>query len=106
MNRVNTNKKEERNLEVLSNIVSLYISSAIPVSSKLVARNMANRVSSATVRNIMAELEDKGFIEQPHTSAGRVPTDTGYRYYVDMVNQKIRPNGREPRGLPANMRKK
>ncbi len=89
MNRVNTNKKEERNLEVLSNIVSLYISSAIPVSSKLVARNMANRVSSATVRNIMAELEDKGFIEQPHTSAGRVPTDTGYRYYVDMVNQKI-----------------
>ncbi|MGB2630064.1 MAG: heat-inducible transcriptional repressor HrcA [Candidatus Omnitrophota bacterium] len=86
---INKKRKEERNLNVLAHIVRFYVSTASPVSSKAVARSMKNKVSSATVRNVMAELEELGYIEQPHTSAGRIPTDSGYRNYVDFVQDKI-----------------
>ncbi|MGD2279470.1 MAG: heat-inducible transcriptional repressor HrcA [Candidatus Omnitrophota bacterium] len=82
-------KKEERNLSVLAQIVRLYVVSASPVSSKSVARSMEDSLSSATIRNVMGELEELGCIEQPHTSAGRVPTDEGYRCYVNFVKKKI-----------------
>ena len=82
-------KKIFRKYSVFVQIVRTYISKAVPVSSKSVAQNMDGDVSSATVRNIMAELENEGFIAQPHISAGRVPTNTGYRLYVDMVKGKI-----------------
>lgn len=83
-------QKEERKCLVLGHIVGSYVSSASPVSSKIVARMMGGDISSATVRNIMGELEDSGYIEQPHTSAGRIPTHLGYRHYVDMVKDRIR----------------
>jgi heat-inducible transcriptional repressor len=89
MNNVSIRKKEQRNFEVLAHIVRRHISSAMPVSSKVVAQGMGDRVSSATVRNIMGDLERRGFIEQPHTSAGRVPTDRGYRYYVDAARIRM-----------------
>ncbi len=70
---------------ILSAIISEHLLSGEPVGSKVVAERFAHSAgwSSATIRNVMSELEDGGFVEQPHTSAGRVPTDKGYRFYVD-----------------------
>jgi len=82
--------KENRKYLILGHIVHEYVSTGVPVSSKVVAQKMGGRISSATVRNVMAELEEKGLIVQPHTSAGRVPTDHGYRCYVDIVKDQIR----------------
>ena len=76
---------DTRGQMVLSTIISEHFVTGEPVGSKLVAEKFAESlsVSSATVRNVMSELEDLGLLEQPHTSAGRVPTDKGYRFYVD-----------------------
>jgi len=71
--------------EILRAVVQDYISTAEPVSSKAIASGYGLRVSPATIRNIMAELESEGFLVQPHTSAGRVPTDRGFRFYVDSL---------------------
>src|SRR5437870_1150427 len=75
----------ERQLEVLGAIVRLYVSSAHPVSSRHLSKLMNRRLSPATLRNTMADLEDMGFLAQPHTSAGRVPTELAYRLYVDRM---------------------
>ena len=74
---------DERKAAILRAIVEQYVASAVPVGSATVTRTADLSVSAATVRNDMATLEREGFIAQPHTSAGRVPTDRGYRYYVD-----------------------
>ena len=74
---------DERRGEVLRAIVEEHIQTAAPVSSQAVARSSGLKVSSATVRNDMTALERDGYVSQPHTSAGRVPTDRGYRYFVD-----------------------
>src|SRR5574340_864774 len=71
--------------EILRAVVQDYISTAEPVSSKAIACGYGLSVSAATIRNIMAELESEGFLVQPHTSAGRVPTDRGFRFYVDSL---------------------
>ena len=76
---------DERRGEVLRAIVEEHIQTAQPVSSQAVARTAGLGVSSATVRNDMTALERDGFVTQPHTSAGRIPTDLGYRYFVDRV---------------------
>lgn len=70
---------------VLSTIINEHLVTGEPVGSKAVAEKFSETfaISSATVRNVMSELEDLGLVEQPHTSAGRVPTDKGYRFYVD-----------------------
>lgn len=73
----------ERQFRILSAIIEQYAEVASPVGSQLLAR--AFNVSSATIRADMAELEHQGFIHQPHTSAGRVPTDKGYRWYVNNI---------------------
>jgi len=73
----------ERKRHVLAAVVRDYIRTAEPVGSKRVVEKHRLRVSSATVRNDMAALEDYGLLRQPHTSAGRVPSDTGYRFFVD-----------------------
>src|SRR5881392_661811 len=72
---------------ILSALISEHFVTGEPVGSKVLADKFANAsgLSSATIRNVMSELEDAGFVEQPHTSAGRVPTDKGYRYYVDNI---------------------
>lgn len=74
----------ERQQKILSAIIEQYAEVASPVGSSLLARVF--NVSSATIRAEMAELERLGFITQPHTSAGRVPTDRGYRYYVNSIS--------------------
>jgi len=73
----------DRDGAILRSIVEGYVTTARPVSSGIIAAAGAIGLSSATVRNVMRALELRGFISQPHTSAGRVPTDRGYRYYVD-----------------------
>ena len=74
---------DDRKNRILGTIIEHFIQTAQPVGSKTIILNYNFKVSPATVRNDMAELEAKGLITQPHTSAGRVPTDKGYRAYVD-----------------------
>ena len=76
---------DERRLDVLRAIVEDYVSTEEPVGSKALVERHSLNVSPATVRNDMAALEDEGYITQPHTSAGRVPTDKGYRLFVDRL---------------------
>lgn len=78
---------EDRRLAVLRAIVEDYVATEEPVGSKALVERHRLGVSPATVRNDMAALEDEGFITQPHTSAGRVPTDKGYRLFVDRLTQ-------------------
>lgn len=78
-------KLDERSLAVLTAVVGLDLETGRPVSSGLVERSLQRAVSSATVRAVMKRLEDGGFLEQPHTSAGRSPTDAGYRVFVDRL---------------------
>ena len=80
----------ERKKKVLRSIVDLYISTAEPVGSKAIAELPDMNYSSATIRNEMAELLAMGYLEQPHTSAGRVPSAAGYRLYVDELMQDYR----------------
>lgn len=79
---------DERKQKVLQAIILDYIATADPVGSRTIARKYDLGVSSATVRNEMADLEELGLIEQPHTSAGRIPSQLGYRYYVDFLMQR------------------
>lgn len=76
-------QSDKRRLTVLGTVVTEYIKSGEPVGSNLVSQHLNVSVSSATVRSDMAQLERDGFLVQPHTSAGRVPTQLGYRYYID-----------------------
>lgn len=78
----------ERKLKVLAAIVEIYIKSGDPVGSKAVADFLDKSVSSATIRNDMTELTQLGLINQPHTSAGRVPSQAGYRLYIDNLMQR------------------
>jgi heat-inducible transcriptional repressor len=75
----------EREQLILRKIVDAYVESATPVGSRTIARQMDLELSPATIRNTMMDLEEKGFLAQPHASAGRVPTDLGYRAYVNSL---------------------
>ena len=88
---------DRRSQEVLEAVVKAYVESGEPVGSKTVSNLSTERVSSATIRNVMAELEERGLLSQPHTSAGRIPTDLGYRVYVDSLGAK--PLGRSEERL-------
>ncbi|MFA6321125.1 MAG: HTH domain-containing protein [Candidatus Omnitrophota bacterium] len=72
-----------RQAEVLSLIVKHYVETAEPVGSRYIAKKLG--LSSATIRNVMSDLEESGYITHPHTSAGRTPTDKGYRYYIESL---------------------
>lgn len=76
---------EDRMHQILWAVVDSYITNPDPVGSRFVTKKYDFNLSPATIRNIMADLEDLGFLHQPHTSAGRVPTDKGYRFYVDSL---------------------
>jgi len=76
---------DERKKRILQSIIDDYISTAEPVGSRTVARKHELGLSSATIRNEMADLEEMGYLTQPHTSAGRIPSDKGYRFYVDQL---------------------
>lgn len=88
---------EARKEKILAAIVKHYVSTGEPVGSKTLLNSLDFTVSSATVRNEMAHLSEQGFLEQPHTSAGRIPSAAGYRYYIDHLMQPIILNPREER---------
>ena len=80
---------DERKKNILHALIQDYIATAEPIGSRTIARKYNLGVSSATIRNEMADLEEMGFIEQLHTSSGRVPSDKGYRFYVDFLMKKM-----------------
>jgi len=89
-----THTLDERSREVLKSLIQDHIATGAPVGSESLSQRLARSLSSATIRNILADLERKGYLSQPHTSAGRVPTDEGYRFYVDglMDPTRLKPN--------------
>jgi len=74
---------------ILRAVIEEYVSTATPVGSQALVERYALGVSSATVRNVLAELELGGLLTHPHTSAGRIPTDAGYRYYVESIVENV-----------------
>lgn len=80
----------DREREILTAIVETFIATGEPVGSRTLARASREGLSPATIRNVMADLADAGFLEQPHTSAGRVPTTEAYRYYVEQMTGNAR----------------
>ena len=74
---------EERTRSILVAVIQSFIQTAEPVGSRVLSKRFDFGLSPATIRNVMSDLEELGFLEQPHTSAGRVPTDKGYRFYVN-----------------------
>jgi heat-inducible transcriptional repressor len=82
----------DRSRRLLATLVREYIESGEPVSSQVLARQSGLGVSSATVRNLLGQMEQQGYVHQPHTSAGRVPTDRGYRVFVDLLLESRRPS--------------
>ena len=105
---------DSRKQTILQAIVIEYVTGAEPIGSELIAQKYGLGVKSATVRNEMADLSELGFLEQPHTSAGRIPSDLGYRYYVDrlivsrdpdeMIRGKVRDATSEGEALHAMLR--
>src|SRR5215813_6007081 len=81
--RTDARQLDERPREILKLIVRSYVNSGDPVGSRTLANVMEWRLSPATIRNIMSDLEEEGYLAQPHTSAGRIPSEKGYRFYVD-----------------------
>ena len=83
---VNTSNK--RRNEILKTLICLYIQDVKPISSKFIKQKYNLPISTATIRNIMHELEEMNYIVQPHISSGRIPTDKGYRYYIDSLMEE------------------
>jgi heat-inducible transcriptional repressor len=98
-----TNPLNRRQKQVLTAIVDHYIVKAEPVSSKILSVSPIMQASSATIRNTMAELEDLGLVEQPHASAGRLPTDRGYRTYIDELMHLEALSPEEKRGIESEL---
>lgn len=87
---MSTDGLSERERQILDAVIRTFVETAEPAGSRTVAKQFPLGVSPATVRNTMADLEDKGFLFHPHTSAGRIPTDLAYRYYVNTLMRPVR----------------
>src|SRR5258708_28995087 len=101
----------ERAQLLLKALIENYIRDGQPVGSRTLSRDSGLSLSSATIRNVMADLEDMGLVASPHTSAGRIPTDKGYRFFVDTLlklkplrHEEIEEIERRLRSDPANRR--
>src|SRR4051794_15661679 len=93
----------ERELRVLEAVVQTYIETAEPAGSQTIARRFGLGVSPATIRNTMSELEDKGYLFHPHTSAGRIPTDRAYRVYVNAIMRLAPPSSQVQEALRSEL---
>ena len=96
---------QERKDHILAIVVSQYIQTVNPVGSQFITDEYKLDLSPATVRNILAELEEEGYLSHPHTSAGRVPTSNGYRYYVDHLMSEIQLLEEEKRRIENECRR-
>jgi heat-inducible transcriptional repressor len=85
----------ERKLSILKAVIDDYIMTGLPIGSRTISKKHGIELSSATIRNEMADLEEFGFLEQPHTSAGRIPSHKAYRYYVDRLMKVVKLNSAE-----------
>jgi heat-inducible transcriptional repressor len=94
----------DRARRLLATLVREYIESGEPVSSQVLARDSGLGVSSATIRNVLAQLEEAGYVHQPHTSAGRVPTDRAYRVFVDQLLEGRKPGRRPSADVESQLR--
>ncbi len=94
---------DARKLGILKAIIDEYIMSASPVGSRAISKHEGFHLSSATIRNEMADLEELGYLEQPHTSAGRIPSDKAYRLYVDQMMQRAALSDDEIKLIRAHM---
>jgi len=99
MDKIFMSNLNARQRHILSAIIKEYINSASPVGSKELAEKYHLNLSPATIRNEMNELEKKGYITQPHTSAGRIPTDEGYQYFIEALMKKRKMTEKEQREL-------
>ena len=79
---------DARKIRILKAIIQTYLETGEPVGSRTISKYSDLQLSSATIRNEMSDLEEMGYIMQPHTSAGRIPSDKGYRFYVDQLIQE------------------
>ena len=79
---------DDRKVTILKAIIKTYLETGEPVGSRTISKYTDLQLSSATIRNEMSDLEEMGYILQPHTSAGRIPSDKGYRFYVDRIMQE------------------
>lgn len=96
----------DREKEVLKYVVENFIRSASPIGSRSVSKQTDLNLSSATIRNVMSDLEERDLLDTPHTSAGRIPTDKGYRYYVDLLMDRERLNLQEEYELKSKFDEK
>ncbi len=96
----------DREKEVLKYVVENFIRSASPIGSRSVSKQTDLNLSSATIRNVMSDLEERDLLDTPHTSAGRIPTDKGYRYYVDLLMGKEKLNLQEEFDLKSKFDEK
>ena len=76
---------DDRKVKILKTIIKSYMETGEPVGSRTISKILDLKLSSATIRNEMSDLEEMGYIVQPHTSSGRIPSDKGYRFYVDEI---------------------
>jgi len=96
---------ESRKNEILAAAIDTYIEKAAPVSSEALVKDYSFDLSTATIRNVLSELEELGFLTHPHTSAGRVPTEKGYRYYVNYLMKKMKLLEEERNHIDAEYKK-
>ena len=81
---------DDRKVKILNAIIRTYLETGEPVGSRTISKYLDLKLSPATIRNEMSDLEELGYILQPHTSAGRIPSDKGYRFYVDsLMEEKV-----------------
>jgi heat-inducible transcriptional repressor len=99
-----TTRLDDRGREVLKSVIQLHIATGEPVGSESLARALNRSLSPATLRNIMADLEKLGYLAHPHTSAGRMPTDEGYRVYVDSLMSHLPLPARDAAAIDSELR--
>lgn len=96
----------ERKLCILKAVIDDYIMTGLPIGSRTISKKHGIEFSSATIRNEMADLEELGFLEQPHTSAGRIPSQRAYRYYVDRLMKVVKLNNVEAENIKSYFKDK
>src|SRR4029077_15316227 len=95
--------QERRNRQILADIVRTYIETGEPVSSRAISKRFEEVLSTATIRNVMADLEDGGLLYQPHTSAGRVPTAAAYRFFAHEIASQATLSGADKEWIRREM---
>ena len=96
---------DQRSREIFRQLVEIYLESGVPVGSRTISRGLLTNLSPASVRNVMADLEDCGLIASPHTSAGRMPTELGLRFFVDAIMEQGKVSGDERRTIDREIAK-